>query len=119
MQELQIDVMALPETQTPWSKQIYLQIQKYGQRICGLFKCIGTSSDEASVGMYKPGGVCILSQGNIVGRITKTDTDPHGLGRWYYISFSGKYDKQLWVIAAYQVCQQYRAGNETAYMQQV
>eukprot|EP00957_Ditylum_brightwellii_P163043 12415451-Ditylum_brightwellii.AAC.1 len=118
MHELQIDVMALPETQSPWSKQIYLQIQKYGQHICGSFKCIGTSSDEANVGMYKPGGVCLLSQGNIVGRVTKTGTNAGGLGRWCYIKFSCKYDTQFWIIATYRVCQQYRAGNETAYMQQ-
>eukprot|EP00957_Ditylum_brightwellii_P142880 10886956-Ditylum_brightwellii.AAC.1 len=78
MHELQIDVMALPETQSLWSKHIYLQIQKYGRRICGSFKCIGTASNKANFGMYKPGGVCLLSQGNIVGRVTKPVSTPVG-----------------------------------------
>eukprot|EP00957_Ditylum_brightwellii_P200691 15299056-Ditylum_brightwellii.AAC.1 len=42
-----------------------------------------------------------------------------GLGRWCYVRLSGKYDKHIWVIATYRVCNQGSDESETAYMQQV
>eukprot|EP00957_Ditylum_brightwellii_P195380 14886114-Ditylum_brightwellii.AAC.1 len=42
-----------------------------------------------------------------------------GLGRWCYILLSGKYNRHLWIMATYRVCNQISKGLETAYMQQV
>eukprot|EP00957_Ditylum_brightwellii_P049434 3750552-Ditylum_brightwellii.AAC.1 len=46
-------------------------------------------------------------------------SDGKGLGRWCYIRLSGKYNRNLWIIATYRVCNQSSEGLEAAYMQQV
>eukprot|EP00957_Ditylum_brightwellii_P101895 7766397-Ditylum_brightwellii.AAC.1 len=46
-------------------------------------------------------------------------SDGKGLGRWCYTRLSGKYNRYLWIITTYRVCNQSSKWLETAYMQQV
>ena len=60
---------------------------------------------------YKPGGTLIASQGKSTGRITTQGTDR--MGRWSYQVFSGRGNKTITVISAYQVCRQSLLTEET------
>eukprot|EP00957_Ditylum_brightwellii_P129355 9867508-Ditylum_brightwellii.AAC.1 len=94
MEELQIDVLVMPETNTPWNTQLKGEILSIGRKICRSFKCSGASSDNACVGKYQPGGVGLLARGNIVGRINKAEVDNSGLGRWD-IEYAKKQTQEL------------------------
>eukprot|EP00957_Ditylum_brightwellii_P203779 15336187-Ditylum_brightwellii.AAC.1 len=82
-------------------------------------RAIGTSSDEVSPGLYQLGGVALFSRRRVVEQINKSGMDPTGMGRWCYKRLSGQFDKHIWIIAAYRVCQMTTAGTETAYGQQL
>eukprot|EP00957_Ditylum_brightwellii_P118790 9060130-Ditylum_brightwellii.AAC.1 len=58
----QADILALPEINTPWIKDLGDKVWKIGRKVCGSFKCVGTSSDDPGVGKYQPGGVALLTQ---------------------------------------------------------
>eukprot|EP00957_Ditylum_brightwellii_P026515 2006195-Ditylum_brightwellii.AAC.1 len=62
MKLLDIDVLAMPEINTPWTKQVQATCHRYGKKICGPFKCAGTPSDETMIRMYQPGGAAIFGQ---------------------------------------------------------
>eukprot|EP00957_Ditylum_brightwellii_P172748 13151018-Ditylum_brightwellii.AAC.1 len=119
MQLLDVDIFAMPKISTPWTKQVQTTCYHYEHKICGSFKCAGTSSDETMIGIYQPGGVTIFGRGRIVGRINKVGSAKRGLGRWNFCRFNGKYNRQLWIIATYRVCNQSNKDIETTYMQQV
>jgi hypothetical protein len=53
---------------------------------------------------YKPGGTCIITQGNVTGAVVDRGADE--MGRWSYQRIGGKQGKSLMVISAYQVCDQ-------------
>jgi hypothetical protein len=50
--------------------------------------------------------------------MVKTGRDKTGCGRWSYITFNGKDNKQITVINAYRVCAQTEAGDTTTSKQQ-
>eukprot|EP00957_Ditylum_brightwellii_P005134 390504-Ditylum_brightwellii.AAC.1 len=108
----------MPEINTPWTKEVQQRCHTYGRTILGSFRKVGVSSNETSSSLYQPGGVAIFCKGRMTGRINKMGSDEKGLGRWCYIRLSGKYNKHIWIIATYRVCNQGSEGLETAYMQQ-
>eukprot|EP00957_Ditylum_brightwellii_P163349 12437544-Ditylum_brightwellii.AAC.1 len=101
MKELDIDILAMPETNTSWTREVQRECQRYRNMVCGNFRNIGMSSDKVSIGKYKPGGVALFSRGRIVGRINKSGVDPKGLGQWCYHHLSTKGDHHIWIIAGY------------------
>jgi hypothetical protein len=54
----------------------------------------------------------------MVHRVVKTGRDETGCGRWSYITFNGKENKQITVINAYIVFSQIYPGDTTASKQQ-
>eukprot|EP00957_Ditylum_brightwellii_P010487 794920-Ditylum_brightwellii.AAC.1 len=103
MEELDIDLVAMPEANTPWAKELITQLRMHGNRCFKSFKCVGTSSNKPSVSKYQPGGVGIFTCNNVVGRINKVDDDARGLGRWCYMHLNGQFKKNWWIVAVYRV----------------
>eukprot|EP00957_Ditylum_brightwellii_P186592 14206559-Ditylum_brightwellii.AAC.1 len=81
MEYLDIDVLAVPEINTPWTKEVQQRCHTYGMKILGTFRKVGTSSDEILTSLYQPGGVAMFCKGHITGRINKMGSDDKGLGR--------------------------------------
>eukprot|EP00957_Ditylum_brightwellii_P137490 10482327-Ditylum_brightwellii.AAC.1 len=115
---MKIDVWAAPEMKLAWMHLIQEAVQNQGKNTFGAFKVIGTSSLEGTIGTQQSGGICLLAQGDMIGRIALAGTDSQGLGRWSYAVFNRCYNKQTWVIAAYRVLQQNSAGTLIACSQQ-
>eukprot|EP00957_Ditylum_brightwellii_P022077 1665500-Ditylum_brightwellii.AAC.1 len=80
MDYLNIDVLAMPEINTTWTKEVQARCQIYGRKILGLFRKVGSSSNKTPTSLYQPGGVAIFSKGRITGRINKLGSDKKGLG---------------------------------------
>jgi hypothetical protein len=78
---------------------------------------MGSSSIDMTH-LYKPGGTLTLSQGKISARLVKAGTD--NMGRWTYNTFSGKHNRNITNITAYQVCDKSvtQRGRYTAAAQQ-
>eukprot|EP00957_Ditylum_brightwellii_P023503 1773400-Ditylum_brightwellii.AAC.1 len=57
MEYLDINVLAIPEINTPWTKEVQHRCHTYGRKILGTFRKVGSSSDEISTSLYQPGGV--------------------------------------------------------------
>eukprot|EP00957_Ditylum_brightwellii_P085849 6530569-Ditylum_brightwellii.AAC.1 len=57
MAYLDTDVLAIPEINTPWTKEFQLKCHTYGRKILGIYRNVGSSSDEISQRLYQPGGV--------------------------------------------------------------
>eukprot|EP00957_Ditylum_brightwellii_P015223 1147151-Ditylum_brightwellii.AAC.1 len=57
MDYLDIDMLAIPEINTPWTKEVQHRCHTYGQKILGTFRKVGSSSDKISPSLYQPGGV--------------------------------------------------------------
>ena len=60
------------------------------------------SSPIKMMHQYKPGGTMLLSRGKISARLVTTGTDD--MGRWTYQTFSGKRNRNVTIVNAYQVC---------------
>eukprot|EP00957_Ditylum_brightwellii_P012926 976788-Ditylum_brightwellii.AAC.1 len=56
MDYLDIDVLAMLEINTTWTKEVQNRCQIYGRKFLGLFRKAGSSSDETSTSLYQPGG---------------------------------------------------------------
>jgi hypothetical protein len=67
---------------------------------------------------YKPGGTLTMSRGKITARLIKSGSD--NMGRWTYQTFSGKRNRNVTIITAYQVCNKSvsQRGRYTAAAQQ-
>ena len=73
------------------------------KRIFGLgaYSITAASTTIASPTMYKPGGVLLLANGGIKGRIQKTGSD--ALGHWAYMTLRQNMGPPLTAIVTYQV----------------
>ena len=58
---------------------------------------------------FKPGGTLIITQGNAVGRVTLSGSDP--MGRWSYQTLTCKDNRNLTIMSVYQVCEQAHTTN--------
>ena len=55
--------------------------------------------------IYKPGGTAIITLPPFSSSITTSGSDPTRLGRWSYITISGRDNNKLSIISTYRVCQ--------------
>ena len=94
MQDNQIDIACLVETNTNWNhfkgkRQLNSIVRKQWKRAH-----LTTSNIENKVTtLYQPGGTAIISTNKISPRITDSGVDPHGMGRWPYITINGRNKK--------------------------
>eukprot|EP00957_Ditylum_brightwellii_P013175 995082-Ditylum_brightwellii.AAC.1 len=54
----------------------------------------------------------------MTGQIIEVDHDNSGLGRWSYVKFAGRHQRQITTLTAYCPCKQYNPGNSTINAQQ-
>ena len=96
MQDKQIDIACLAETNTNWNRykgklQLNRIVRKQWKRAH-----LTTSNIENKVTtLYQPGGTAIISTNKISPRITNSGVDPQGMGRWSYIAINGR-NKKKW-----------------------
>ena len=43
--------------------------------------------------LYQPGGTTIITINAVIPRIIDSELDPHGMGRWSYITINGRNKK--------------------------
>jgi hypothetical protein len=117
---LQAGTVAFQETNLEWHNKGYRdEFQKLVVRAFGAarVKC-STTKDKFETSPFKPGGTASAALGKMAHRVVKTGQDETGCGRWSYITFNGKANKQITVINAYRVCSQRDPGDTTASKQQ-
>ena len=121
MQDNQIDIACLTETNTNWNhykgkRHLYRIVRKHWKRTH-----ITTVNIENKVStLYQPGGTAIISTNKISPRITDSGGDPQGMGRWSYITLNGRNKKKLTIISAYRAGKTriQESGPSTAFTQQ-
>ncbi len=114
-------VVSLPETNLNWEAHdsvgiLNTMIRKTWQHVTTTY----SRAMEPFISSYQPGGTATLVCDNWTSRVIGKGEDPHGLGRWSYITLRGKGTTKITIVTAYQVSQKYHLehGERTAYKQQ-
>jgi hypothetical protein len=63
------------------------------------------------------GGTFAMAFGELVTKVTDSNVDPTGLGRWSWIQFSGKEGHTTRILSVYQPCHTSRKKTESVYAQ--
>ena len=74
------------------------------RQVLSSYRLITSSSTIASTTSFKPGGTLICTLGSVSTRVITQGADE--MGRWLYAVLTGKGDKRLCIVSAYQVCHQ-------------
>ena len=115
------NVVCLSESQCAWEH--YHVRDSVGEELRQIDRYagfIGSSSCAACGDAYKPGGTLTIYDGNWSGRIKK-GTDNTKLGRWSYVTITGRNNTFLTIVTGYRCVKQQTlktAGITTSYMQQ-
>ena len=119
MQELNIDIMGMAETNRPWTNEQMALHDAYMNKLFQGSKTIYTAAPNTDHTVtYQPGGNLLTANGAITGRIDGRGKDKWGRFCWY--SFKGQRDEGVVIITAYRVCQEtnHSPGPNTAFSQQ-
>jgi exonuclease III len=122
MDELDIDIMALPETKLCQDGRTKEVLQRQLNVNVGSSLVIEASAPKLKDNLsndYQPGGVMLAMTGKVIGRKLDHFRDP--MGRFVWVKFRGSRGEGIIVIAAYRVCQKKGtvSGTSTAYTQQI
>jgi hypothetical protein len=117
---LQAGTVALQEKNLEWHNTGYCdEFQKLLVKAFGAARVeCSTTKDKFETSPFKPGGTSSAALGKMEYSMVKTGRDETGCGRWSYITFNGKENKQSTVINAYRLCSQSDPGDTTASKQQ-
>jgi len=119
LQEIHANIACIQEPNVNWNPNLAMQIQRIFQQQVGKAKIATSSSFQATVSDYQPGGTATISLGSSTSRTITTYDDPFGLSRWSAIALRGKSNKTLLFVTAYRVCNQsVTLGSQKAYTQQ-
>ena len=94
MQDKQIDIACLVETNTNWNhykdkRHLNQIVRKHWKRVH-----LTTSNIESkAITLYQPGGTAIISTNKISTYINDSGVDPKDMGRWSYITINGRKKK--------------------------
>ncbi len=119
IEELDIDIMGMAETNRPWSSH---QKSLYDAYMTKRFRSSKTLYTAApTIGhdtQYQPGGNLLTANGEITSRINGSGTDK--MGRFCWNTLQGRRNEWVLVIVAYRVCQDKgnNPGPTTSYQQQ-
>ena len=102
--QLEIDIACLAETNTycqhPKGEVFLKTTNKRDWR----HSHISTSETEIEwTGLYKPRGTVIITLQPFSSDITTSDSDPHRLCRWSYISIKERYNNNITIKSAYHI----------------
>jgi hypothetical protein len=122
MDELDIDIMALPETKLCQDGRTKEVLQRQMNVNVGSSLVVEASAPKLKDNLsndYQPGGVMLAMTGKVIGRKLEHFRDP--MGRFVWAKFRGSRGEGIIIIAAYRVCQKKGtvSGTTTAYTQQL
>jgi hypothetical protein len=106
IRHMESDVMIITETNLDTNNnQVKTSLHKDLQKTfdMGTYHLVTSASTQSYNGVYKPGGVLGIVQGNSKGRILESGGD--NMGRWIYIRLQGQGSRTITIIGTYQVCQ--------------
>jgi hypothetical protein len=120
--ELDIDIMALPETKLCQEGRTKEVLQRQLNVNVGSSLVLEASAPKLKDSLsndYQPGGVMLAMTGRIIGRKVAHFRDP--MGRFVWVKLRGSRGEGIIVIVAYRVCQKKGtvSGTTTAYTQQI
>jgi hypothetical protein len=112
LHELEPDYIGLAETNLDFTKPNIRYATSNG------FKKIFDRSTKLSFSTsslefkssYKPGGTLTAAVGSWCSRVSDSDQDQHGLGRWSFQILRSKSNQHIAVVTAYRVCQNSDSG---------
>ena len=116
-----VDVVNLSETCVAWEDNSPRRTIKHITKKYDTTSCWTVSSSSIPVGNFlKPGGTGILTMNEFPGRLTERGTDPWKMGRWSYVTLSGKEGcSNLTIVTGYRVGKRSSTpGSSTAWTQQ-
>ena len=119
IEELEIDIMGMAETNRPWSSQQKALYDAYMTKRFRASKTLYTAAPAIGHDtQYQPGGNLLSANGEITTRINGSGADMMGRFCWY--TLQGRRDEGVLVIVAYRVCQDKgnNPGPTTSYQQQ-
>lgn len=119
MDELDIDIMGMAETNKPWLKQQKDIYDSYMQKRFQGSRTIYTAAPTKEHNLkYQPGGNLLTANGEITARIDGYGSDKWGRYCWY--TLRGRRDEGIIIIVAYRVCHETSSnpGPHTAFQQQ-
>ena len=120
MEENQVDVFCLAETNTNW--RLISKTNSLEEKVRGWFKnkkVITTYNEhDRFCRDHQPGGTAIISRDEMALRHIRNGHDPKRLGRWCWKLFRGKKGLKLRVVSVYFATVNKEHGKKKAYMQQ-
>ena len=119
MEELQVDIMGMSETNRPWTPHHRYAYDAMMQLRFRSSRTIYTSTPSHDHSQkYQPGGNLLTINGHSTGRIITHGSDP--LGRFCWSTLRGHRDEGVLIITAYRVCHTVSdtPGPHTAFSQQ-
>ena len=123
MEELEIDIMGMAETNRPWNnhqnnQEKALYDAYMNKRFKGSRTVYTAAPTKDHTLRYQPGGNLLTANGEITARIDGHGTDKWGRFCWF--QFKGRRDEGVIVIVGYRVCQEKSSnpGPFTAFRQQ-
>lgn len=119
IEELEIDLMGMAETNRPWSLQQKAAYDAYMNKRFRSSRTMYTAAPARDYDLrYQPGGNLLTANGEITARINGRGSDKMGRFCWY--TLQGKRDEGVLIIVAYRVCQEKgnNPGPMTSYQQQ-
>ena len=121
MKAWNVDIVNLSETCVAWEDSSPRRTIQQITKKYDTTGCWTVSSSSISVGNFlKPGGTGILTMNEFPGKMIERGTDPWKMGRWSYITLSGKDGgSNLTIITGYRVGKRSSSpGASTAWTQQ-
>jgi hypothetical protein len=117
---LGIGVLSVVETKLDWSSSAAHSLQKWFKQSWQFSSISFSQAAERFTSYFQPGGSLTAIVDRWTPRVLCKGQDPHGLGRWSYVTLQGKSSTKITIVAAYRVSQKTAssAGPKTAYMQQ-
>ena len=101
----EIDFLSLSETNIEWRHtHVNNHIPQITKRFFRHSRLLTTTSSVKFERIFKPGGTASLTTNEWTGRILRCEADPSGLGRWTTTVMTGRKNRKIALINAYQVC---------------
>lgn len=119
--EAESDICMISETNCDTNQHwIKTAIHEACQKQYGLgqFRMVAGHTPKTFTGQYKPGGVMLLTAGNVSGRVVTSGADKWG--RWVHMRLSCGAGRHITFICTYQVCKgNPKTAGEATYMRQL
>eukprot|EP00957_Ditylum_brightwellii_P166886 12702311-Ditylum_brightwellii.AAC.1 len=90
MNEYNIDIFGLMETNIPWTPKNQFTARKIGRKMLKNVIMEMSLSNEPAINNYQPGGTLVGVRRKHMGRIIQASNGQHGLGRWSYVCLTGE-----------------------------